>query len=730
MRIENFRSFDQIRFECFDSSNFTYNIFFVPKKSLVLDSSLKFNLNEPFKPEFNLLPDEIKISFYNLKGFDHTGDTFGRLLNFYDEITISLFYSNFKIYTHGSLAKDCSKADHPNFTYFPNVTYLFFTFSNKYHPNTCPQVFKFVNMKKLTFHGISDSFLKKNMLGFLQVNSTIPNEIDSINIGCYRAGIQKTLLMPQMLQSLKIVEIFGSVDFIGDDAFKHLTSLSLISLKVDNFRYFCTKGFGWLSNVKANVHLYLNFDNDEQFVFADTDICLFKDFLVKDHNLVYITDMASECSCTLMWIYQHLLENMTYLDTKYNSEEILYKKFYKYSKVCAVVGHDSFKKCDFESKFDRCKVNTSRILKIDDLIYLSEYFNFFYILFNSMFSILGIVTNSVSIVVSICLLKSNIFKKSLFVNQLILLNSTANFFLFLLNILQLMNKCVYYNGIFCSKIARDYYTQLFAIIFGDFSTNILKFISNISLIVLSLIRLESLMNRTKIIEKIEIKKFIFFLVFVGIFLSIDKLVSVRINEDYFVQSEKYYQEFPNSNTFQLSFQRVDYFAVRFKYNGSITLIFYIFFMTNFIINDFLLLVFTIAIDSVLLNVLRKNIKQKSTISNLMGDRKIQNKYSTEKRETKITTLIILNIFILILAKLFHLGISVFYLIKKFHWKKKENICASNSRICSNFQDFGEMIYNFSNMYTLYLFLNLNNNFKTMFLNSLKIFKRQQTATQS
>ncbi|RNA15206.1 hypothetical protein BpHYR1_007507, partial [Brachionus plicatilis] len=73
----------------------------------------------------------------------------------------------------------------------------------------------------------------------------------------------------------------GYVNFISDDVFKYLTNLSLISLKIENFRHFCAKGFKWFSNIQPNVHLHLFVNRVENFIFSDQDICLFKNFVAK-----------------------------------------------------------------------------------------------------------------------------------------------------------------------------------------------------------------------------------------------------------------------------------------------------------------------------------------------------------------------------------------------------------------------------------------------------------------
>lgn len=723
IRIENFWSFDQIKFECFDSSEISYNIYFVPKRQLVLDSSLKFNFNEPHKKKHEILSELIYIYFYNLKGYGHIDQSFSNILNYYDQIKVYMFYSNLKIYINDTKLENCSVIEKLNLNYFKNISYLFFTFSTKYNLNTCPQVFKDVKLNQLIFHGISESFLKKNMLGFKEFNETISNEIEQMKINCFRSKITKSLLNPNMLKSLNYIYIAGSINFIDDDVLNNLTNLRLISLNMDNFRQFSSKGFKWFSNFQPNVHLNLIIDYDEHFVFDDQDICFFKDFVANHKNLIYITDLIQNCSCTLVWIYQNFLDNMTFVNHIFENDKNLFSNINRYTRQCDLISKYSFRECNFDFKFNQCEQMKSirKIFKTKDLIYLSEFFNLTNIILNSLFSIIGIVTNILSILVSIFLLKTKNLKVSRFLNQIFLLYSSVNFSIFLINILNLMNKCVYVNGIFCSKIIRNYYVQLFEIVFGQFLTNILKFVSNICITCISINRLENLISQKKLLQNINFKKLVFILFLFGIFLSFDKLVSISINFDYFVLEEKDYREFPNSNTFQFLFQRNAVNSIKFKFNGTIALIFYIFFMINFLINDILLVLITIFIDIALLYVLNKNIKKKTLLlANIAGSEVEKNIRSSEKRQTKITILVIVNLLIIILAKLFHLSVSIYYVAEKFHFKKQKNVCATNSRICSNFQQFSEMIYNFSNMYSFYLFLNLNKNFNKMFFNLFQI----------
>ncbi|RMZ98395.1 hypothetical protein BpHYR1_027021 [Brachionus plicatilis] len=260
------------------------------------------------------------------------------------------------------LLENCTILDQNNHSYFGNISLLFFTFSTKYNLKTCPQVFKNAKLNRLIFHGISESFLKKNMLGFKQVNQTVSNEIERMEIDCFRAQITRSQLNPEMLKN-------GSVNLLSDDVFKYLTNLSLISLKIENFRHFSSHGFKWFSNIQPNVHLHLFIYFEERYHFPDQDICLFKNFVAKHDNLIFLTDSVPKCSCTLLWIHQNIKQNKTYLKNMIDKNSYLYEDIGYFVSICSNETNEFFTRCNFQSKFNRCEQNKS----INEFVYLSEY---------------------------------------------------------------------------------------------------------------------------------------------------------------------------------------------------------------------------------------------------------------------------------------------------------------------------------------------------------------------
>lgn len=167
----------------------------------------------------------------DIKGIDINGDRFKENLN----LNLKFYYSDLKFYENSKALTGCDRLDHST-SLFRNVSFLTFSFSVKYHLNTCALIFQNTNLLRLEFYGISQVFVKNNILGFLDNNKSNA-KIEILYFSLYRATLNKKLIGKYLFSSVKELSIIG--DFIQIDAnvLNKLPSLRTVtfSLKSSDF---------------------------------------------------------------------------------------------------------------------------------------------------------------------------------------------------------------------------------------------------------------------------------------------------------------------------------------------------------------------------------------------------------------------------------------------------------------------------------------------------------------
>ncbi|CAF0990548.1 unnamed protein product [Brachionus calyciflorus] len=184
-------------------------------------------------------------------------------------------------------------------------------------------------------------------------------------------------------------------------------------------------------------------------------------------------------------------------------------------------------------------------------------------------------------------------------------------------------------------------SQFYDILIIEFLLNILKFWSNISIIILSWVRLNLLFENNNLKFKwLNKRRIITPIIFLSIVLWIDKLFTVRVNQNYFVFDEKDYDEFPSKNTFQEYVIRTKRSSNFIKYLGQTSYIFYILFVFNFLLNDVVVFLGglndVVAFDFKMLHDLNKKMRMKKNIKLKIISLKMQRKLSMENFENTET----------------------------------------------------------------------------------------------
>lgn len=719
--IKNFWSFNEIQFNCIDSSDINFILLFIPNKYLILDSSIGFDFGEK-KLQTNILSASLYLSFSFIQGFEIQKNIFSDIFNYYKNLKISFYYSNFFLFHQNKLLKNCSSTQ--NFSEFlAGIDYLDCTFTTKYQNNMCSLIFFKSVIDTVRFSGLSTVFLKQNMLSFYSVNRSIQNKVDKLFLDSYRIVLDDSLLSPEIFNQVSLLSLNGLIRKIEAKTLDNFKKLKLILIILDDLRFFISNGLDWLNTIEVNDYLAINIQT-KSYLFPDEDLCLFKNLILNPKLFFFFTAPLENCTCTLAWLHMSFNSNYTIFSHFHKYNNLMNTFISSISSVCWSDESKIIKKCSFNESFQRCDLRKSIESKKNsyDTLYLSEFFNFFTLIFIPLVSLVGIITNLVSIKILLNIIKKDIEKKSMYTHLTMLTNSIVNLLYFFIFILHLMNKCIFPTGIFCSKISKNYFVQLFDIIFVGFFLNCLKIWSNITIVLLSWTRFANVINakfnffKKKGIMITRLKISISVFLILSFIFSVDKFFSSVINTNYFIGKEEYYVEFPNKNTFQNKMLRLrSLLNIDIKYYGIKSYIFFALFILNFLVNDLFLIILIVVTDIAMLFFLKKQIDtKKSIIKRLFKQKneKVNNK--TGFNHKHITLTIVVNLFIVFLLKLVHLCFSIQFMVVKLTYIDKKNYCVFNSRICTNYLEFGELIYSISNIYTIILFYNLNRNFKDEF----------------
>lgn len=715
--IIKFNSFSQIQFNCIDSSFNEYLINFIPNTWQVLDSSLNFDFNDIELRKSSYFV----VNFLHIKWFKIDSNIFEKISSFYGNVLVNFFYSKMI-----SDSNNCGPVSQHS-AFFRKILTLKFSFSTKYFTQTCPRIFQNSTISFLYLYGLSDAFLKKNILSFSHLNETIQSKIEYLELKAYRLTLTSSLLSKNVFNNVKALCLKGLFESIDRNSIESLSNLELIYMESKNLISSLANDPFWLNSLitnKTSKYLILRVAESVNLQITDQEVCLAKDFMPNEKLLIYLGN--KNCSCFMVWLLRNRVSNMSFLDRFYQTN--IYKlqlyNFIDYSLVCGNLDSKMVESCQFEKKFNQCH-KASKLVKIYDeeyFLYITEFLNFITIVFTPVVSLVGLATNFFAMVNLFKLIKLRIPNKMNFINKQMLVNVTINLFYFLFFLLHLINKCVYVNGVYCSFLKKNYYAQLFDIIFYEFFMSNLKAWSNITIVMISWSRLSflsrGLLDRNSKISNRKNKILALVFIFLSFVLSLDKFFYIKINSDFFVMDDKDYEEFPNKNTFQITL----YSDRSIQYVRNKSIIFYVYFTLSFILNDFLFYALMVLMDFMMVRQFRKNLSIKKLVESRISCQKLKNNvFRAEYEEARITSIVFVNLFVLLCLKFFHLGISTFILYDKISNYVSDKLCLKDSRICTNLAETAEIIYSLSNILTIVLFYGLDRNFREKCQNSLRIF---------
>jgi hypothetical protein len=230
--------------------------------------------------------------------------------------------------------------EHTPINYFSSIKTLLFNERIFYSSKVCPYAFMNTKLAMLTLSQITNSFIFKNRLEFIDVNSTSSDDLNIKNLKKFDVNIffedlTLKIVNRNVFQNIKILIVHGILLQMQPNLLDYFQNLSVVTLHLDNLKSFIhSNGISWLNYLNKNVsYRTLSrknidirqssviqfqdsvsiFNND--YYYHDEDLCLFKDFPHK--QLIYpsiISAKQKECTCTIVWLvkYSYLYLNLDF----------------------------------------------------------------------------------------------------------------------------------------------------------------------------------------------------------------------------------------------------------------------------------------------------------------------------------------------------------------------------------------------------------------------------------
>ena len=334
-------------------------------------------------------------------------------------------------------------------------------------------------------------------------------------------------------------------------------------------------------------------------------------------------------SCTTIWLIQFYPIYIKYIVFKLGLNENINLL-------------EKIDKCDFPSRLEKCKKKSFKLKKSQpwalDFMIISQ---FLLDVFTPLLSVFGIVTNLIVIVV---VLKSKkILKEKQYVYMAI--NSVSNIFVFLIQLLSLMNECQYPFGIYCSSVRKLLFVQYFKIIFTEAVSSFFRLISNFTYVAFSMNRLALIGKNGTFLESVSKHSTLVFMIVISIISVLFSIVKgFRYKPNYVEPTESYPMIFYRSSYESYNLFKTAYPLI-FIFNALYDLVNYVLFaLINFIL------------DLVLLVKMRQTLKEKEAkIKSLVAliDKKLLEKKKQENDEVikRTTQLIISNALVSLVCKI-------------------------------------------------------------------------------
>ncbi|CAF0936019.1 unnamed protein product [Brachionus calyciflorus] len=673
VQVYNIRSLDEIHFECLDycKSNVTIPLItFYLSQKLVFNNLLNLRLHSNFYSRKNIF-----FRFSNVKAIDLSLDIFA-LANNYTQI--ELLYSNLKILVNNSEKCNYTQFNEP-IPFFSKVNFLIFGESCIYSLNTCPLMFKNLNLQNLIFNGLSFTFLKTNLLSFKTLNdnqkSVINSSVIEIQIDVFKVDINNNLFNENLITKLEFIFIYGVVRSIDKFTFYNLKFVKKIIISLyDESLLYSNNEFDWLFSLDQNLQKNITIDivTLNSYTFPDSDFCLYKNFINLNQIDVFFKPTLN-CSCLIVYLFGINKSKISCPDTIKYFENC---NFTKFSKI----------------NCDKTLIFQDHVVFYDKFKLISQYMDFLSVILLPFACVLSILTNLLNIFILIGSKKyeNKIRDKLCLLYEFILFNSLINLIYSFNYLFHLFNNCIMPGALYCSNYANNLFIQYYEIFIIDYFGNILKSLSNFLDIVISMTRYSMLEKNgffQKIIKLSNLKRRVILgilIIFLCV-LNIDKIGNSQVFLEYL---DILFGDvaLPIRNTFKLNKANNVLDAHWYYYinqDESYSSFYVILYILNIIINDVFLYVGILMSDLFLMFKFKSNLE----LAILMKKKLFQSdiKKLSDIHESKVRTVFAIwsNLFVLLLMRSFEMIPLVFTIYGEF----SNRVCMYGGKSCTAFIQF-------------------------------------------
>lgn len=773
LRIYDFNDFKKVDLNgILNRSNLHMDKFYtgielIPNTSdIILDTTFEF---ERFVDK-TLHDCHLKLIFF--KGFNvqRFRMAVGEIIYFY----VNMF--NFKFDFYDDRGSPLTHCDEHKFTmdfYFKSLWRLTFGSASIYSLNTCNLIFKNAKFHQLYLQCLTDTFVKRNILGFVQQSSNrskywLNTSIDILNLYMYRVKIDQRVIDTQVFQRTQLFSFEGEIVSIEPGLFRNLDYLWHVELISANVRSLFSRGIGWIdfpSNFQylnmsdeasitwhldsmriIQTHKKFSLEKDsllyEPYLFPDEDFCWFVHFPF--NQLIFIdphTECKNECSCTQYWLLQFVYliprSKIAYENIYYVLENEKPFSFTNY--------YNQIEKCNFPRRILNCNLSkqeglneNSRHLTFDAALYYSAVVDFAAVLLLPLVGILGIFINiiNIKVITSVKLTEINDDFKQSTLMRLMLTYSIVNLLYCLIHCISPISKCIDEQSLFCSRLYYSSFAQYYKIIGVELTGSMLKTLSNIVYFAISVDRyillekesLLALMVKRTISTWSKKKKIIMIALLLLVIIGTNvyrvfnyKVQTTSIMNTLYDFSAHLFFSLPffilNSHVYDHSFSYDSHATMETKSTVTQTFTYF-----NFVVNDVLLFVIFSVVDIKLVITFKKMINTKKNIfKEKQNDAKLTKQINEmEQTVEKILKVIIVNTVILLLIKSFDFYMSVarFQIWKKWlpniYLNTRINVFCYTIKICSVYDELVKLSYMFYYCFTIVPFYFMNKHFRTNF----------------
>lgn len=457
-----------------------------------------------------------------------------------------------------------------------------------------------------------------------------------------------------------------------------------------NFKALISYSNDWFHElINRNSFIKIKIFIDKAFLY-DEDFCLFEPMTHFDSNKIQVVLSVIECSCSIKLLKSF---NLTVISNK-----------------CLNFDESS---CNFSRMIAQCnhfEADLSYDQTIEDYLNLTEFISFINLIIFPILCIFGILTNGFSIFVLIKQDKKNklIKKSSIYLKNLMLVNSSVNFIYSIIYLFHISNVCLFENGFFCSSVKRTFIFQVIEKYLVEFTGNSIKTTSYILNVLIAKNRYDLLKGEKHKIQYQSRTKFYFFCMIIFVFVilvNIESIFTIEIN-DFINSLDSDYMDFPIKNTFKNIFKH----SFNFPQLGSLEnnerrreLVYFYAYVAKFFINDVVLYVFIVIFDYLLLMKLKQVMSHKLKVSSGQKS-KITEK---ENFETRMNLTVLVNCLVLMVLRSFELLISFLVLYEII----EDDVCSDSPKICANVSQLANLFYLISCCLNLVTYALFNSEFR-------------------